>query len=197
MNYLAKNIKLLRKHASRNQEDIGLLVNKGQTTIGNWENEKSEPSIEELLIISNFFDISVDLLLKVDLARTNYLSADLIKEEDLLQPKENTVRYSHNEWESLVKEYDERILSHILLEVRSLRQEFNEAKNDRKTSPKDARKTGRKTNVTTHTRSNQKSGPGKKSRPIPGYSKPDGSRELPESPAQGSTRKSKPGRKAG
>ncbi len=168
MNYLAKNIRLLRKNGSKTQEGIGLLVDKGQTTIGNWENGKSEPNIEELLIISNFFDISIDLLLKVDLARTNYLYPDLTKEEDLPPSKENTVKYSHNEWESLVNEYDERILSHILLEVRSLRQEFNQSRTDRKTNPindpinerKPGRKTGKKTDLK------------KKSPPVSGHPKP-------------------------
>jgi transcriptional regulator with XRE-family HTH domain len=190
MNYLAKNIKLLRKHASKNQGDIGLLVDKGQTTIGNWENEKSEPNIEELLIISNFFDISIDLLLKVDLARTNYLSADLIKEEDPPRPKDNTVKYSHNEWESLVKEYDERILSHILLEVRSLRQEFNDSRDDRKSVHKNTQPTNRKTSK----KARLKSGTKKKSSPGSDHSKPD---ELPGQPEPGSTgRKSKSRRKA-
>jgi transcriptional regulator with XRE-family HTH domain len=71
MHYLGKNLRHLRKQSSKTQSEIASLIQKGQTTIGNWENGISEPSLNELLIISNFFDISVDTLLKVDLAETH------------------------------------------------------------------------------------------------------------------------------
>lgn len=70
MHFLGKNLRHLRKQSSRTQSEIASLIQKGQTTIGNWENGISEPSLNELLIISNFFDISVDTLLKLDLAET-------------------------------------------------------------------------------------------------------------------------------
>jgi transcriptional regulator with XRE-family HTH domain len=71
MHFLGKNLRHLRKQSSRTQSEIASLIQKGQTTIGNWENGISEPSLNELLVISNFFDISVDTLLKLDLAETH------------------------------------------------------------------------------------------------------------------------------
>src|ERR1700760_35087 len=68
MHFLGKNLRHLRKQSSRTQSEIASLIQKGQTTIGNWENGISEPSLNELLVISNFFDIPVDTLLKIDLA---------------------------------------------------------------------------------------------------------------------------------
>jgi transcriptional regulator with XRE-family HTH domain len=70
MHFLGKNLRHLRKQSSRTQSEIASLIQKGQTTIGNWENGISEPSLNELLIISNYFDISVDGLLKIDLAES-------------------------------------------------------------------------------------------------------------------------------
>ena len=70
MHFLGKNLRHLRKQSSRTQSEIASLIQKGQTTIGNWENGISEPSLNELLIISNYFDIPVDTLLKVDLAES-------------------------------------------------------------------------------------------------------------------------------
>lgn len=70
MHFLGKNLRHLRKQSSRTQSEIASLIQKGQTTIGNWENGISEPSLNELLIISNYFDIPVDVLLKVDLGET-------------------------------------------------------------------------------------------------------------------------------
>src|SRR3984957_16148817 len=70
MHFLGKNLRHLRKQSARTQSEIASLIQKGQTTIGNWENGISEPSLNELLIISNYFDIPVDALLKVDLAES-------------------------------------------------------------------------------------------------------------------------------
>ncbi|HEV2353998.1 MAG TPA: helix-turn-helix transcriptional regulator [Puia sp.] len=70
MHFLGKNLRYLRKQSSKTQSEIASLIQKGQTTIGNWENGISEPSLNELLIISNYFDIPVDTLLKTDLSET-------------------------------------------------------------------------------------------------------------------------------
>lgn len=136
MNYLATNIRLLRKKSSKIQEDIGLLVKKGQTTIGNWENGKSEPSIDELLTISNYFDISTDILLKVDLTKVNLPPAIQKKEKKSPPSDKNTTGYNQDEWKSMVKENDENTLTDILKEIRALRQEFNLARNEPNTSGK-------------------------------------------------------------
>src|SRR5271154_5922809 len=71
MHFLGKNLRYLRKQSARTQSEIASLIQKGQTTVGNWENGISEPSLNELLIISNYFDIPLDTLLKIDLAETN------------------------------------------------------------------------------------------------------------------------------
>ena len=68
MHFLGKNLRHLRKQTSKTQSEIASLIQKGQTTIGNWENGISEPNLNELLIISNYFDIPVDKLLKTDLS---------------------------------------------------------------------------------------------------------------------------------
>jgi transcriptional regulator with XRE-family HTH domain len=68
MNFLGKNIRFIRKQRSKTQSELASMLGKGQTTIGNWENGISEPNLEELVILSNYFDISLDLLIKTDLA---------------------------------------------------------------------------------------------------------------------------------
>src|ERR1700749_1377113 len=71
MHYLGKNMRYLRKQLSKTQSEIASLIKKGQTTIGNWENGISEPNLEELIILSNYFDISLDELVKTDLEAAN------------------------------------------------------------------------------------------------------------------------------
>ncbi len=115
MHYLGKNMRYLRKQLSKTQSEIASLIKKGQTTIGNWENGISEPNLDELLIISNFFDIPLDILVKVDLAEANAAHR---------QNNGGTIPYDHSPDPShLVRERDDK-LSYVLLEIKSLREEM-------------------------------------------------------------------------
>lgn len=126
MHFLGKNLRLLRKRSSQNQDDIALLVNKGQTTIGNWENGVSEPSLGDLLIISNYFGISVDILLKTDLTGQQ---APGEPEENSRTPPEEPLEYDHDKEEiSMVQESAEDRLYPILEEIRAIRSEIENIK---------------------------------------------------------------------
>ena len=115
MHYLGKNMRYLRKQLSKTQSEIAALIKKGQTTIGNWENGISEPNLDELLIISNFFDMPLDTLIKVDLAEANTAHR---------QGPANIVPYDHSpETTGLVRERDDK-LSYVLQEIKSLREEM-------------------------------------------------------------------------
>ncbi|HVS97482.1 MAG TPA: helix-turn-helix transcriptional regulator [Puia sp.] len=115
MHYLGKNIRFLRKQLSKTQSEIATLIKKGQTTVGNWENGISEPNLDELLILSNFFDIPLDLLIKVDLAETG---------PPQRKGTSTAIAYDHSARpSSLVAEEDDR-LSFVLQEIKSLREEM-------------------------------------------------------------------------
>lgn len=121
--YLGKNIRFLRKQFPVTQSKLASLIGKGQTTIGNWENGISEPNIEELLILSNYFDISLDLLIKVDLSQTNYrVEKD---RKDTAIPKSSAKYDQPPENEMMVGERDDEGLSYVLREIKSLREEVN------------------------------------------------------------------------
>lgn len=132
MHFLGKNIRYLRKKSSQNQGDIAILVNKVQTTIGNWENGISQPNVEELLIISNYFGISVDILLKIDMAEMDL--APKVNREDTpkVNREENSVltggmvKYDHHEGgpSSMVSEKEENTLSYVLNEIKAIREEI-------------------------------------------------------------------------
>jgi transcriptional regulator with XRE-family HTH domain len=67
MSLFSKNLRFLRKRGSLKQEDISVLFNKQANTVGNWENGKSEPSLTELIKLSEYFRVSVQDLLNYDL----------------------------------------------------------------------------------------------------------------------------------
>jgi transcriptional regulator with XRE-family HTH domain len=115
MHYLGKNMRYLRKQLSKTQSEIAALIKKGQTTIGNWENGISEPNLDELLIISNFFDMPLDTLIKVDLAEANTAHR---------QGAVTNIPYDHSpESTGVVRERDDK-LSYVLQEIKSLREEM-------------------------------------------------------------------------
>ena len=131
MHFLGKNLRYLRKKSSQNQDDIAFLVHKGQTTIGNWENGVSEPSLGDLLIISNYFGISVDILLKTDLTE----QAPAKPGEKNRIPSGKPLEYDHDKEEiSMVQENPmeqesgKDRLYPILEEIRSIRSEIEHIK---------------------------------------------------------------------
>jgi transcriptional regulator with XRE-family HTH domain len=69
MNNFAKNLQFLRKKNSITQQQLADRLKKGNTTIGNWENGLSEPKIEELIILSNIFGISLQDLIETELGK--------------------------------------------------------------------------------------------------------------------------------
>jgi transcriptional regulator with XRE-family HTH domain len=121
MNFLGKNLRYLRKKSARRQEDIGALVNKGQTTIGNWEKGISQPNIEEILLLSDYFAIPVDVLLKDDLAATDDPG------DGQADKKEHPgVKYEPGKEETMAREKES--LTYALNEIRSMREEIEHIK---------------------------------------------------------------------
>ena len=112
MHFLGKNLRHLRKQSSRTQSEIASLIQKGQTTIGNWENGISEPSLNELMIISNYFDIPLDTLLKVDLAETH--AQTIQRQGGVSRP------YSHRDKELPVVEEPANNLAFVLKEIKEM-----------------------------------------------------------------------------
>jgi transcriptional regulator with XRE-family HTH domain len=69
MSLFSKNLRYLRKKGNHNQDDIAILFRKRANTIGNWENQKSEPNLTELMKLGEFFNASVEDLLHTDMER--------------------------------------------------------------------------------------------------------------------------------
>jgi transcriptional regulator with XRE-family HTH domain len=116
MHFLGKNLRHLRKQSSRTQSEIASLIQKGQTTIGNWENGISEPSLNELLIISNYFDIPIDTLLKTDLAETQI---------PVSRPGSSRI-YIPNDKEPLKTEEPASAMAFVLKEIKDMQQKIEQ-----------------------------------------------------------------------
>ncbi len=67
--FLSSNILLLRKRRKRTQEDVAIITKISRSNYTSIEIGKSFPSLEVLLAFSDYFNISVDTLLRIDLKR--------------------------------------------------------------------------------------------------------------------------------
>lgn len=66
---LSKQIKKYRLEANLSQDELAEKIFVSRQTISNWENDKSYPDVKSLLLISEVFQISLDNLIKGDVAR--------------------------------------------------------------------------------------------------------------------------------
>lgn len=66
---LGNRIKELRKAQNINQDELAEKLFVSRQTISNWENDKSYPDIQSVLLLSETFGVSVDQLLKGDVEK--------------------------------------------------------------------------------------------------------------------------------
>lgn len=60
---IAKRIKDLMKSEKLTQMQLARALGIGQSSVSDWINAKSEPSIENLWKLADFFDVSIDYLI--------------------------------------------------------------------------------------------------------------------------------------
>lgn len=64
---IAKQIKKRRLDLNLSQEELAEKIYVTRQTISNWENDKNYPDIKSLLLLSEIFSVSLDILVKGDL----------------------------------------------------------------------------------------------------------------------------------
>lgn len=67
--YFASNLLLLRKRRKRTQDDVATAINIKRSTYAGLESGKAMTTIDVLMSLSNYFAISIDTLLKIDLSK--------------------------------------------------------------------------------------------------------------------------------
>ena len=60
----SENLKFLREQNNKTQKDIADLCKTTTATVSRWENGVNEPDIYTLILLADFFDITVDELIK-------------------------------------------------------------------------------------------------------------------------------------
>lgn len=65
---LGKQIKKYRNERSLSQDALAEKIYVSRQTISNWENDKSYPDVNSLVLLSEAFNVSLDQLIKGDVA---------------------------------------------------------------------------------------------------------------------------------
>lgn len=76
---LGKQIKKHRQEVQLSQEELAERVYVSRQTISNWENDKSYPDVNSLVLLSETFQISLDNLIKGDIE----VMKDVIQKEEI------------------------------------------------------------------------------------------------------------------
>lgn len=80
---LGKQIKMHRQEAELSQEELANRVYVSRQTILNWENDKSYPNVNSLVLLSEIFQISLDKLIKGDIG----VMKEVIQKEEIEKMK--------------------------------------------------------------------------------------------------------------
>lgn len=78
---LGKQIKKHRQEVQLSQEELADRVYVSRQTISNWENDKSYPDVNSLVLLSETFQISLDKLIKGDIE----VMKDVIQKEEIVK----------------------------------------------------------------------------------------------------------------
>lgn len=93
MDSFGKRLEKARKDKGYTQEDLATkLEKKNNKTISNWENDLSKPHADDLLILANLLDVSIDWLMKGEndnksLVNETASDYNLLRENQKLQQK--------------------------------------------------------------------------------------------------------------
>lgn len=87
MKIFGEKLKDLRKSRNLSQEEFGKVFGeyKSQSTIGTWERGDREPSMEDIIKIAKYFDVSIDYLFGLE---EDKRSVTIYKEENHKNPND-------------------------------------------------------------------------------------------------------------
>ncbi len=78
---IGKKLKSARKDNHLTQEEVSELIQVSRQTISNWENGKSYPDVISVIILSDLYHVSLDVLLKEDVEMIQHIeeSTNIVK----------------------------------------------------------------------------------------------------------------------
>lgn len=66
MSFVGNNLKILRKKLKKSQEEVAIDINFSRSTYSGYENGVAQPSLENLILLSDYYRVSIDDLVRKD-----------------------------------------------------------------------------------------------------------------------------------
>lgn len=89
---LSEKIQILRKDNGYSQEDLAVICNVSRQSISKWEADIALPETETLIILSNLFRVTVDVLLKDELSINGIEEINTCGNNDIKKNTQNNLR---------------------------------------------------------------------------------------------------------
>ena len=90
--YFSSNIKFLRKRKGFTQDDIAAKLGMKRSTLSGYENNIANPGVNVLILFSDFFRISVDTLIRINLKEQSSFQLDQLENGYDVFTKGNKIR---------------------------------------------------------------------------------------------------------
>jgi transcriptional regulator with XRE-family HTH domain len=90
--FIGSNLRLLRERKKRSQEEMASFIGIKRSILNNYENEISKPSIENLLLISEYFGIGINTLLTLDFTKLSGAELSNLEKGQDIYLKERRLR---------------------------------------------------------------------------------------------------------
>lgn len=74
VHFFRKNLGYLLGKFAINQDQLGIFINRRQTTVSNWVNGISVPDVDDLVKLHHFFGLGIDMLIMVDLEKSQLVT---------------------------------------------------------------------------------------------------------------------------
>lgn len=110
-NHLPSNIRYLRLKHKLKQEDFAKIFGVARSTVGNYENGTTEPSILMLIRFSEHFKVGLTELLVTNLSETDPILPDSLKEPDAVYIPKTKFEILNDKLDKIIELVDER---HVL-----------------------------------------------------------------------------------
>ena len=65
-NFIKDRLKELRKENNLTQKQVAKILNKSETGYASWEQGLSEPNINDLILLSKYYNVTIDYLVGKD-----------------------------------------------------------------------------------------------------------------------------------
>ncbi|HJD16167.1 MAG TPA: helix-turn-helix domain-containing protein [Candidatus Enterococcus stercoripullorum] len=113
---LANNLKYYREKAGFTQEEVANELRVTRQSISRWENGKSYPDLDNLVLISELYQVSIDKLIKENEELFKKIDQNT---QEILDKKQKLVEIEHEVSQIVGKEKDESLLLLLLAAVSS------------------------------------------------------------------------------